>query len=156
MRITFAAVAALVAVWLPVPSTAGDIVCSQGTEKPHSAFQRLTISIGDSGVKGLSYRNEIGPSLSGSYFGCSLSADRSREVKGEAWRVDGLVTTITLGNVMEPSAGPEIVTITDSSKEMSISFDGAPSQFCGVQSGLPDRIVFDKSTGKCAFSGPIL
>lgn len=152
VAVTGALVLSTTAAW-----AAHDVRCLQGRVQAKSAYQELVLSYDGSSLAEVSFRNEIGPSLSGSYFGCSLRASRLRPGQGDFWSVkDGLVK-IWVASSTSPGQIAAEIAVDDTGEQIVTTFSVSEAmEFCGAQAGIPERIQINKKTGQCLFDGPRL
>ena len=136
---------------------ARDVRCIQGRVQAKSAYQELVLSYDGSSLTEVSFRNEIGPSLSGSYFGCSLHASRLRSGQSDSWSVKGGLAKIGVASSSAPGQMAAEVVVEDTGDQIVATFNVSEMmEFCGAQAGIPDHIQVDKKTGQCLFDGPHL
>lgn len=134
-----------------------DVHCLQGRVQAKSAYQELVLSYDGSSLTEISFRNEIGPSLSGSYFGCSLHASRLRPGQEGTWSVKGGLAKIGLASSTSPGQMAAEIVVDDTGEQIVATFNVSEvMEFCGAQAGIPEHIQVDKKTGQCLFDGPQL
>jgi len=134
-----------------------DVRCLQGRVQAKSAYQELVLSYDGSSLTEISFQNEIGPSLSGSYFGCSLHASRLRPGQSDAWSVKGGLAKIELASSISTGQMAAEILVDDTGEQIVATFNVSEvMEFCGAQAGIPEHIQVDKKTGKCLFDGPHL
>lgn len=134
-----------------------DLRCLQGSVQAKSAYQELVLSYDGSLLAEVSFRNEIGPSLSGSYFGCSLHASRQRPRRGDSWSAKDGLAKIGVASSTSPGKMAAEVAVEDAGEQIVATFNVSEAmEFCGAQAGIPERIQIDKKTGRCLFDGPQL
>lgn len=134
-----------------------DVRCVQGRVQAKSAYQELVLSYDGSSLTDISFRNEIGPSLSGSYFGCSLHASRLQPGRGGTWSAKGGLATIGLASSTSAGHMAAEIVVDDSDEQIVTTFNVSEmTEFCGAQAGIPEHIQVDKKTGQCLFDGPHL
>lgn len=134
-----------------------DVRCLQGRVQAKSAYQELVLSYDGSLLTEISFRNEVGPSLSGSYFGCSLHASRLRPGRGGAWSVKGGLAKIGLASSTSSGQMAAEVVVEDNGEQIVATFNvNEMMEFCGAQAGIPEHIQVDKKTRQCLFDGPHL
>jgi hypothetical protein len=134
-----------------------DVRCIQGSVQANSAYQELVLSYDGPLLAEVSFRNEIGPSLSGNYFGCSLHVSRQRPGRGDSWSIKDGLAKIGVASSTSPDQMAAEVAVEDAGEQIVATFNVSEAmEFCGVQAGIPERIRIDKKTGRCLFDGPQL
>ena len=128
--------------------------CIDGKKVRKSSYQELKISFQGSELRQLTYTNQMGPSNSGSYFGCTVPA--SRGDSQQQWVSQGAITTISfLGSGVRAGQDASVI-VRDQRDTIEVTFDGSTFYFCGAQSNVPEKIVLNKNTKSCVFDGPYL
>jgi hypothetical protein len=136
--------------------------CVQGHVRNNSAYQELSLSYSNGKLDSFSYNNEMGPSLSGDYYGCGIGASKWNDVKNDllkamSWTENGTNTKIDISADPSNKSLDAEITTQNLEDRIVITFDVKNMMaFCGAQSALPNTITFYKSSKTCAFDGPEL